>query len=113
FNSPLGLERLHFWMIGIQLFRHLLRQKQAQLFLYLPPGCPISTGRNFYSIQALLDWILAEALSLAEKFDFRNGNDFYQRQLNQLPEFEVTQVPIPLPSKPQSADSRRQTLPSL
>lgn len=113
FNSPLGLERLHFWMIGIQLFRQLLRQKQAQLFLYLPPGCPISTGRDFYSIQALLDWMLAEAINLAEKFDFRNGNDFYQRQLNQLPEFEVTQVPIPLPSKPQSADSRRQALPPL
>ncbi|MBI4750099.1 MAG: hypothetical protein HY774_16560 [Acidobacteria bacterium] len=80
-NSPLGLERLHYWMTGVRLFRQLLRQEQSQIHLYLPPTCPFSSGREFYSIQKLLDWVLAEASSLAEKFDARNGNDFYRRLL--------------------------------
>lgn len=83
-HSPLGLERLHFWMTGVRLFRQLLRQEQSHIHLYLPPTCPFSSGRESYSIQKLLDWVLAEATSLAEKFDARNGNDFYQRQLYEL-----------------------------
>ena len=76
--DPLG--RLNFLLDSVVLFDRLEAIRKT-ISLRLPPAVPVHEPAGRYAPAALRDWVRAEAAELAAKFDARNGNDHFVRQL--------------------------------
>ena len=82
------LSRLHFALDAGVLFDRLRREGRRTLPLRLPEWLPVTASEGQYSVVALGDWLLQEAAELAERFDRRNGNNYFRKQRqvrNELP----------------------------
>lgn len=86
FTDP--LTRLHFAMDALVLFDRLRQEKHQTLSLRLPDWLPVTVSEGNYRIEELHEWLLREARELAERFDRRNGNDYFQEQIQERRELQ-------------------------
>ncbi len=77
------LSRLHFALDAGVLFDRLRREGRRTLPLRLPEWLPVTANEGQYSVTELGDWLLQEAAELADRFDRRNGNDYFRKQRQQ------------------------------
>lgn len=100
FTDP--LTRLHFALDALVLFDRLRQEERQTLSLRLPdwwpvPVVPVNEGH--YRTEQLHDWLLREARELAERFDRRNGTDYFQEQIQERRDLQRWRI---VASQPQS-----------
>jgi len=86
FTDP--LTRLHFALDAIVLFDRLRQEKRQSLPLRLPDEVPVPSSDGHYRIEALHDYLLREAGELAERFDRRNGTNYFRDQIQERRELQ-------------------------
>jgi len=77
--------RLVFLFAAALWTERLLAQGICQVKVRLPAGPPPPAANGKSDVQALKQWFTDEARVLARRFDARNGNNSYERELDELP----------------------------
>jgi hypothetical protein len=77
------LTRLHFALDAIVLFDRLHQTGPQTLSLRLPDHVTVRQTEGRYDVEDLREWLHQEARQWAERFDRRNGNDYFQTQLQE------------------------------
>jgi hypothetical protein len=86
FTDP--LTRLHFALDALVLFDRLRREERRTLPLRLPDGLPVSCSDGYYEVEAIDEWLHREAAELAERFDRRNGTNYFREQIQERKELQ-------------------------
>ena len=58
----------------------------------LPPGPPAPDAPGNSDVRQLGQWFTEQAQAIAHRFDARNGNDYFQQQLDELP--QLLRLPV-------------------
>ncbi|MCL6501049.1 MAG: hypothetical protein K6T86_00100 [Pirellulales bacterium] len=82
--APLELDRYAFYVAACLWLRRLREAGTHQFKLRIPDGIPPPDTAGKYHVAELQSWFTQQAERLALRFDLRNGNDFYQRELANL-----------------------------
>ena len=77
------LTRLHFALDAFGLFDILADRGRPHVSLRLPESVPAPAVPRAYRVADLRDWLYRQANELAERFDRRNGNDYFRSELTQ------------------------------
>lgn len=80
------LTRLHFALDALVVFNCLAAAGRQHVAIRLPAEVPGASTRGQYSVAALQDYLGQEARQLAERFDARNGNSYFNQQLEERAE---------------------------
>ncbi|CAN5464876.1 hypothetical protein BH10PLA2_BH10PLA2_12130 [soil metagenome] len=98
-NTPSQLNRLHF-LRGVTLFLdHVLEQNKKSLKLRLPASFPIYVSEGIYDTTELKSWVDSLLENLADRFDARNGNNFYRKLVEGTPALKALAMPCPLSAR--------------
>src|SRR5262249_25211206 len=93
-TNDLG-QRFSFFL-GAELLLHQLRATgTTTVRLRLPASCPFVNEQGQYPIEQLHDWLAGEMRALAERFNARNGNDWYSRRIERERELLALRTPYP------------------
>lgn len=85
--------RFDFLVAARLLVARLRESGSAALKLRLPTACPAPDERGRVDLAALEDWLEAEARAIAVRFDRRNGNDGFVREVDAFPELLALAAP--------------------
>ena len=77
-------ERFIFYRAAWLALDVLNRAGEQTVALRLPPTFPVQPDGGRFETAQLRDWFSARALELARRFDLRNGNDYFTRELADL-----------------------------
>jgi hypothetical protein len=78
------LTRLHFALDALVLFDRLYREGRRTVAGRLPELVPVPPDDDgHYAVEELRTWLHQEARELAERFDARNGNDYFRQQIQE------------------------------
>ena len=66
----------------------------TEIALRLPPTFPLHEESCLYETARLRDWFSARALEIAHRFDARNGNDHFTRELADLDALKRSAAPV-------------------
>lgn len=72
----------------------LAGQGVTEVALRLPPTFPLHEESALYETARLRDYFSARALEIAKKFDERNGNDYFTRELADLDALKRSAEPV-------------------
>ena len=86
FTDP--LTRLHFALDALVFFDRLRLEERPVLPLRLPEQVPVASDEGHYRVEALHAWLLQEASELAERFDRRNGTNYFRDQIQERKELQ-------------------------
>ncbi len=74
------------WLIAARLWTdRLLGLGTDTIKVRLPAALPAADAEGQSDVKQLGAWLTEQAQAIARRFDARNGNDYYQRQIDQLP----------------------------
>lgn len=74
-------EQWSFYRAASVLMRQVLAAGHGPLAMTLPAGVPAPAAAGQVATEALTQWLTGQALDLARAYDERNGNRYYQQQL--------------------------------
>ena len=77
-------ERFIFYRAAWLALDLLAGQGLTEVALRLPPTFPLNEEASLHETARLRDWFSARALEIARRFDERNGNDYFTRELADL-----------------------------
>ncbi|HEY7308816.1 MAG TPA: hypothetical protein VH643_05555 [Gemmataceae bacterium] len=97
FTAP--IPRLGFALDALVLFERLRQEGRLTLSLRLPDWLPVAVSGGKYRVEALHAWLLGEAGELAERFDRRNGTNYFREQIQERRELQ--RWAIAEPTRPQ------------
>lgn len=66
----------------------------TEVALRLPPTFPLHEEASLYETARLRDWFAARAREIARRFDERNGNDYFTRELADLDALKRSAEPV-------------------
>jgi hypothetical protein len=89
--------RFDFYLAARLLFERLAESGRQLLKLRLPEDFPARTESGDYAPADLVAWLNEQLLDMANRFDARNGNDFFRRRIAELPKIKALGMPMPLP----------------
>ncbi|MFN0195478.1 MAG: hypothetical protein ACKVT0_01930 [Planctomycetaceae bacterium] len=97
-TTPSLLNRLNFLNSCAFIMTALEASGKASVKLRLPPNSPFARADGVYPVSELKLELEQAARELAEQFDRRNGNTYYQTRLKNIPDLlaEVTPYPVPV-----------------
>lgn len=72
----------------------LAAEGEATVALRLPPTFPLYEEGGAYETARLRDWFAARVLEAARRFDARNGNDYFTRELADLDSLRRSAAPV-------------------
>lgn len=78
-------ERFAFLLAARLWTDSLLQRSTKRIKVRLPPGPPPPDAQGKSEVRQLGQWFTEQAHAIARRFDARNGNDYFQRQLDELP----------------------------
>ena len=87
-------ERFIFYRAAWLALDLLAREGTQTVALRLPPTFPVQPDGGSYETAQLRDWFAARALELARRFDERNGNDYFTRELADLDTLKRSAEPV-------------------
>jgi hypothetical protein len=90
--------RFDFYLACCVLLNQLTDTGKPALKLRLPQQFPLYQENGQYELAQLSRWFAGQTADLARQFDARNGNDFFQRQIANLPNMKKWRQPLPLPA---------------
>lgn len=86
--------------LAAKLFLERLYDKgQATLKIRLPDYFPRYNEMNAYRVFDLADWFTKRLGELAERFDARNGNDWYSTRVAEVADWRRRITPVPVPCR--------------
>jgi hypothetical protein len=91
-------DQVEFYPCLVTLLSMLQRTGKATARLRLTPPCPGHRPDGRYDLKELADVYRAQAAGVAARYDARDGNDYYARQLAGLDDLLELARPIPLES---------------
>ena len=87
-------ERLMFYRAAWLALDVLAGEGEPAVALRLPPTFPLREDGGVYETARLRDWFSARVLELARRFDERNGNDYFMRELADLDALKRSARPV-------------------
>lgn len=83
-----------------KLFLERLMDKGRQtLKIRLPEFFPLYNEMNAYRVSELAHWFTQRVRELAQRFDERNGNDWYSKKVANVARWRERITPVPLPTR--------------
>jgi len=82
-NTPNQLAKFEFVISAHVALERLRREGAKSMRLSLADPPDVASTSKGYDTGALADWFLGQARGIGEKFDRRNGNDFFQRRIGE------------------------------
>jgi tetratricopeptide (TPR) repeat protein len=90
------LTRLHFALDAMVLFDRLVDVGRKDVSLRRPELVAVPHEGNRYRVEDLRAWLRQEAMELAERFDARNGTEYFRGQVGERTELQRLAMPIEL-----------------
>ena len=78
-----NMDDLYHFYRGAWVFCKRLSEKCQNIYLGLPSNFPLYHADGHYEVKVLMAWFHAQAMDIAQKFDRRNGTDWYARNMEQ------------------------------
>jgi hypothetical protein len=91
--------RFDFFLAARFLLDRLEAAGKASVRLRLPQGFPVPSAGGKYGVGELAAWFDADLQALAERFDARNGTDWFARRLAENRALRELVVPYPVPTR--------------
>lgn len=85
--QPDPLSRYYCLRPATLLFERMAAEGVRRVAFKAPPGVPIEDRCGVVEVSQLSQWVWAEAVSIATRFDKRNGNSYYSEWLRRTIEY--------------------------
>jgi hypothetical protein len=89
--------RFDFYLACRLMLGHLVESGKVTAKLRLPQQFPLCRDSGECDLNQLSSWFEEQTADLARQFDARNGNAFYQSQIDGLANMKKWRQPLPLP----------------
>jgi hypothetical protein len=92
-------DHFRFFRASLYFLQRFEEQGRKQIKLILPNSCPVYDDADMYPVRIVSEWVRGELNNLAKRFDKRNGNNYFSRQIEELKYLDALVTPWPISSR--------------